>query len=147
MIQILCALAAVALGATMVMAQNVAPIKERQELMKKSDDDLKLLSRMFRGEVPYDGAKVTAAYAAMETTYKKVETLFPDDSKTGENTRAQPKVWESRADFKAKMAEVIKVTGEAKVKATNEASFKDIHQAVVKACDNCHADYRVRRQR
>jgi cytochrome c556 len=147
MIRILCALAAVALGATMVMAQNVAPIKERQGLMKKSDDDLKLLSQMVRGEAPYDGAKVTAAYAAMEAAYKKVETLFPDDSKTGENTRAQPKIWETRADFNAKMAEIVKVTGEAKVKATNEASFKEIHPAVVKACDNCHADYRVRRQR
>ena len=147
MIRILCAVAIGALGVTMVMAQNVAPIKERQEVMKKSDDDLKLLTRMTRGEVPYDGAKVTAAYTAMEAAYKKVQTLFPDDSKTGENTRAQPKIWENRADFDAKMAEIIKVTGEAKAKARDEANFKEIHPAVVKACDNCHADYRVRRQR
>ena len=147
MIRVLCAIAAVAFGATMVMAQNLPVIKQRQEIMKHSDDDLKLLTKMTRGEAPYDAAKVTAAYTAMEASYKKVQTLFPEDSKTGENTRAQPKVWQDRADFDAKMAALIKVAGEAKVKATSEASFKEIHPSVVKACDNCHADYRVRRQR
>jgi cytochrome c556 len=147
MIRVLCAIAAVAFGTTMVMAQNLPVIKQRQEIMKHSDDDLKLLTKMTRGEAPYDSAKVTAAYTAMEAGYKKVQMLFPEDSKTGEKTRAQPKIWENRADFDAKMADLIKVAGEAKVKATSEASFKEIHPAVVKACDNCHADYRVRRQR
>ena len=146
MIRILGALAAVALGATAVMAQNLAPIKERQELMKKSDDDLKLLSKMTRGEAPYDASKVTSAYTEMQSTYKKVQNLFPEDSKTGEKTRAMSKIWENRADFDAKLAALIKVVGEAKEKAVDEASFKEIHPAVVKACDNCHADYRVRRQ-
>ncbi len=146
MIRILSAFAAVALGATAVMAQNLAPIKERQEIMKKSDDDLKLLTKMTKGEAPYDAAKVTAAYAGMADHYPKVKTLFPDDSKTGEKTRASAKVWENRADFDAKLADLIKVAGDAKAKATTEASFKEIHPAVVKACDNCHADYRIRRQ-
>ena len=146
MIRILSAVAAVAVGATAVMAQNLAPIKERQEIMKKSDDDLKLMTKMTRGEAPYDAAKVTAAYAAMADNYPKVKGLFPDDSKTGEKTRAAAKIWENRADFDAKLVALVKVVGEAKAKATNEAGFKEIHPAVVKACDNCHADYRVRRQ-
>ena len=147
MIRILGALAVVALGATALMAQNLAPIKERQELMKKSDEDLKLLSKMMRGEVPYDASKVTAAYADMESTYKKVQSLFPDDSKTGENTRATPKVWENRSDFDAKLASLVKITADAKAKATSEAAFKEIHPTVIKGCDDCHADYRARRQR
>ena len=146
MIRILGAFAAVALGATAVVAQNLAPIKERQEIMKKSDDDLKLLTKMTKGEAPYDAAKVSAAYAGMADHYPKVKALFPDDSKTGEKTRASAKVWENRADFDAKLADLIKVAGDAKAKATTEASFKEIHPAVVKACDNCHADYRIRRQ-
>ena len=146
MIRILSAVAAVAVGATAVMAQNLAPIKERQDIMKKSDDDLKLMTKMTRGEAPYDAAKVTAAYAAMADNYPKVKDLFPDDSKTGEKTRAAAKIWENRADFDAKLVALVKVVGEAKAKATNEAGFKEIHPAVVKACDNCHADYRVRRQ-
>lgn len=145
MIRILSALAAVALSATMVMAQQ-NPILARQEIMKKSDEDLKALSKVLRGEVPFDAAKATAAYAAMEESYKKVQNLFPDNSKTGDKTRASPKVWENRADFDAKMAAFIKAAGDAKAKATNVAAFKEAHPVVIKGCDNCHADYRMRRQ-
>jgi cytochrome c556 len=147
MIRVFCAvtLAAVALSATIVLAQQ-NPILARQEIMKKSDDDLKALSRVMRGEAPFDAAKATAAYASMEDSYKKVQGLFPDNSKTGDKTRASPKIWEDRADFDAKMAAFIKVAGEAKTKATNEKAFKVAHQAVIKGCDNCHADYRMRRQ-
>ena len=147
MIRVFCAvtLAAVALSATIVLAQQ-NPILARQEIMKKSDDDLKALSRVMRGEAPFDAAKATAAYASMEDSYKKVRGLFPDNSKTGDKTRASPKIWEDRADFDAKMAAFIKVAGEAKTKATNEKAFKVAHQAVIKGCDNCHADYRMRRQ-
>jgi cytochrome c556 len=147
MMRVFCAvtLAAVALSATIVLAQQ-NPILARQEIMKKSDDDLKALSRVMRGEAPFDAAKATAAYASMEDSYKKVQGLFPDNSKTGDKTRASPKIWEDRADFDAKMAAFIKVAGEAKTKATNEKAFKVAHQAVIKGCDNCHADYRMRRQ-
>ena len=147
MIRVVCAatVAVVALSATIVLAQQ-NPILARQEIMKKSDEDLRLLSKMMRGEEPYDAAKVTAAYAMMEESYKKVQGLFPDNSKTGEKTRASPKIWENRADFDTKMAAFIKVAGEAKAKATSEAAFKEIHPAVIKGCDNCHADYRMRRQ-
>ena len=147
MIRFLCALsvAACTLSATMVLAQQ-NPILARQEIMKKSDEDLKLLSRMMRDEVPYDAAKVNAAYTSMEDSYKKVQGLFPDNSKTGEKTRASPKIWENRADFDTKMAAFIKVAGEAKAKATSDAAFKEVHPTVIKGCDNCHADYRMRRQ-
>jgi cytochrome c556 len=146
MIRALCAVsvAAVTLSATMVLAQQ-NPILARQEIMKKSDEDLRILSRMMRDEVPYDAAKVSAAYKSMEDGYKKVQGLFPDNSKTGEKTRASPKIWENRADFDAKMAAFIKVAGEAKGKATTAAAFKEVHPAVIKGCDNCHADYRMRR--
>jgi cytochrome c556 len=147
MVRVLCAasVAAVAWSATIALAQQ-NPILARQEIMKKSNDDLKMLSAIAKGEAPYDSAKATAAYTSMEDSYKKVQGLFPDDSKTGEKTRASPKIWENRADFDTKMAAFIKVAGEAKAKASSEAGFKEIHPAVVKACDNCHEVYRLRRQ-
>jgi cytochrome c556 len=147
MIRVLCAVtvAAATLSATIVLAQQ-NPILARQEIMKKSDEDLRALSKILRDEAPFDAAKARAAYASMEDGYKKVQGLFPDNSKTGEKTRASPKIWENRADFDAKMATFIKVAGEAKTKATSAAAFKDVHPTVIKACDNCHADYRMRRQ-
>ena len=146
MIRILFAISAVTLGATMVLAQNVAPIKERQDIMKKSNDDLKMLTAMSKGETPFNATKASATYAGMEEGYKKAQKLFPDDSKTGEKTRAAPKVWENKADFDSKMAAFIKVAGDAKAKATTEAGLKEIHPAVIKACDQCHEQYRLRRQ-
>jgi cytochrome c556 len=146
MMRVLCAVtAAVCLSTTVLLAQQ-NPIIARQEIMKKSNDDLKLLTQMSKGEVPFDAAKASATYAGMEDSYKKVKDLFPDNSKTGDKTRAAPKIWDTRADFDAKMADFIKVAGDAKAKAATEAGLKEIHPAVVKSCDNCHADYRLRRQ-
>jgi cytochrome c556 len=145
MIRALCAVTALALGMAAASAQQ-NPILVRQEIMKKSDEDLKLLSKMSRGELPFDAAAATSAYAGMEDNYRKLQGLFPEDSKTGEKTRASPKIWENRSDFDAKLTAFINVAADAKAKAANEAGFKEIHPAVIKACDNCHADYRVRRQ-
>ena len=145
MIRRLCIALVIALGATPVVAQQ-NPILARQEIMKKSDDDARLLTKMFRGEERFDAAKVASIYAAMEEGYKKVQGLFPDNSKTGEKTRASPKIWENRADFDAKLAAFIKTATDAKAKATNEEGFKAVHTIVTKACDTCHADYRMRRQ-
>ena len=129
----------------MVTAQQ-NPILARQEIMKKSDEELKALSRVLRDQAPFDAAKATAAYAEMEESYKRLPSLFPDNSKTGDKTRASPKIWENRADFDAKLAGFIKAAGDAKSKATNVTAFKELHQVVIKSCDNCHADYRMRRQ-
>src|ERR1700752_1850690 len=116
MIRILGALAAVALGATAVTAQNLAPIKERQEIMKKTNDDTKVLNAMAKGEAPFDAAKAQALLSGIEERTKKAATLFPDDSKTGEKTRAKAEVWQKKTDFDAKMAEFVKITAESKGK-------------------------------
>src|ERR1700741_3726965 len=105
MIRILCAVTAVTLGATVVVAQNLAPIKERQTYMKKVGDDAKVLGAMAKGETPYDAAKVNALATSLEGEGKKFIALFPDDSKTGEKTRAKAEIWQNKADFDAKMAD------------------------------------------
>jgi cytochrome c556 len=147
MIRILGALAAVALGATAVTAQNLAPIKERQEIMKKTNDDTKVLTAMAKGEAPFDAAKAQALLSGIEERTKKAATLFPDDSKTGEKTRAKAEVWQKKADFDAKMAEFVKVTAESKAKTSSADAFKAAFPSVIKSCDNCHETYRAPRDR
>ena len=142
MIRIMGALSAVALGATVVMAQNLAPIKERQEAMKKINEDTKVLSAMAKGEAPYDASKATAILTGWEGALKKVATLFPDNSKTGEKTRAKAEIWQNKADFEAKLGEFAKVATETKAKTGSADSFKAAFPAVTKACDNCHEKYR-----
>lgn len=141
MMRILGALAAIALGATVVMAQNLAPIKERKGIMKKISDEAKVLGRMVKGEAPFDDAKVDVILSGWETGAKKYVTLFPDDSKTGEKTRAKAAIWENKADFEAKAADFLKAIAAAKA-ANSADAFKAAYPAVGKACDGCHENYR-----
>jgi Cytochrome c556 len=147
MIRILGVLSAVVLGATAVMAQNLAPIKERQELMKKTNDEAKVVSAMVKGETAFDAAKAGALLSAWEDRAKKVVALFPDDSKTGEKTRAKGEVWQNKADFDAKLAEYAKIAAEAKAAAGSADTFKPAYAKVIKSCDDCHEKYRAPRDR
>src|SRR4051812_12548050 len=107
MIRLVAALSALALGATTVVAQNLAPIKERQQIMKKTNDETKVLSAMAKGEAPFDAAKAQALLSGIEERTKKAATLFPDNSKTGEKTRAKAEIWQKKADFDAKLTELV----------------------------------------
>lgn len=147
MIPILGVLSAVVLSATAVMAQNLAPIKERQELMKKTNDEAKVVSAMVKGDAPFDAAKASALLGAWEDRAKKVVALFPDDSKTGEKTRAKAEVWQNKADFDAKLAEYAKVTADAKAATGTADAFKPAYAKVIKSCDDCHEKYRASRDR
>lgn len=147
MIRILGAASALAFGATVVMAQNLAPIKERQELMKKTNDEAKAVSAMVKGEAPFDGAKAGALLGNWEDRAKKVVALFPDDSKTGEKTRAKGDIWQNKADFDARLADYAKVTADAKAATASADAFKPAYAKVIKSCDDCHEKYRAPRDR
>lgn len=141
MIRILCAVAALAVGATMVMAQNTAPITERQNVMKTISDDARTLGAMAKGDTPFDAAKAGAILAGWEAGGKKFASLFPDDSKTGGKTRAKADIWQNKADFEAKNADFIKAATAAKA-ATSAEAFKASFSAIGKTCDGCHEKYR-----
>ena len=73
--------------------------------------------------------------------------LFPDNSKTGGDTRATPKIWLNKNDFDAKAAAFGKAVAENRDQA--KASLDGLKAAIPivgKACDACHEDYRVPKQ-
>jgi cytochrome c556 len=146
MIRILCALAAVAVGTTMVLAQNTAPIVERQNIMKRVSDDAKVLAAMAKGEAQFDAARANAILAGWEAGGKKYVTLFPDDSKTGEKTRAKAEIWQNKADFEAKYTDFLKAVTAVKAATGSADAFKAAYPAIGKSCDGCHEKYRAPRQ-
>lgn len=83
---------AVSLSVGTVMAQP-DPIAARKALMKGNNDNARIAIQMMRGQQPFDAAKVEAAFAQWTETAQKLLSLFPEDSKTGEKTRATPKIW------------------------------------------------------
>jgi cytochrome c556 len=146
---VLAVTAAVAVGASAVLAQS-NPIQERNALMKSMWRDGWASSfRMNRGQEPYDSAKVSAGFAKMSENAAKAKTLWPPDSKPTNPTTdyySSAKVWENKSDFDAKLASFAKAVEDNRAKATtNLDGLKAAYQVVNKSCDDCHELYRVKR--
>jgi cytochrome c556 len=136
----------VVLGTGAVIAQS-DPIAARMALMKGNNDNATLVVKMMRGQAPFDAAKVDAAFAQWADTAQKLPGLFPDNSKTGQKTRAAPKIWMTKADFDAKAAEFGKVVAENRDKAKSSIDgLRAGIPGIANACDNCHKDYRLTKQ-
>lgn len=136
----------VLLGASAVVAQS-DPIAARKALMKENNERAKASIQMMRGQAPFEPAKVDAAFAQWAETAQKLPALFPENSKSGQDTRAAPKIWMTKADFDAKAAEFAKAVADNREKA--KSSVEGLRAAIPTvgdACDNCHKDYRLSRQ-
>jgi cytochrome c556 len=136
----------VALGTGAVIAQS-DPIAKRMALMKGNQDNATLVVKMMKGQAPFDAAKVDAAFAQWADTAQKLPGLFPDNSKSGQKTRAAPKIWMTKSDFDDKAAEFGKVVAENRDKAKGSLDgLRAAIPAIGNACDNCHKDYRLAKQ-
>jgi cytochrome c556 len=129
-----------------VIAQS-DPIAARMALMKGNNDNARAMIQTIRGQKLFDGAAVEAAFAQWAETAQKLPGLFPENSKTGEKTRATPKIWENKKDFDEKAAAFGKAVADTRAQAV--ASLDGLKAAIPvvgKACDNCHEDYRAPQQ-
>jgi len=123
------------------------PEKTREELMKKNNDHAKAVVQMMRGQAPFDAAAVDAAFKQWADTAQKLPGLFPDNSKTGGDNRASPKIWVNKMDFDAKAAAFAKAVAENHDKA--ESSLDGLKAAIPvvgKTCDDCHKEYRLSKE-
>jgi cytochrome c556 len=133
-----------AMGIVAAFAQS-DPIAARQALMKKMGAASGDMTKIAKGEAPFDLAKVQASLKVFADNAKQAPALFPDTSKSGHDTAALPKVWESKADFDAKFAKLSNDAAVAATKITDEASFKTVYPEISKDCGSCHQDYRARK--
>jgi len=145
MFRITFAVAAIALAATAAIAQQ-DPIAARKALMKANGDEAKIGAAMAKGEAPFDLDKAKKIFATWEDAAGKMPSLFPDNSKTGGDTAAAPKIWESMDDFKAKFAKFGADAKDAAAKVTDLDSFKAAFGSIGKNdCGGCHQDYRLKK--
>jgi cytochrome c556 len=100
---------------------------------------------MVKGEVPYDQAKAQEIIATYIDVAGKMPDLFPDNSKTGGETTAAPKIWDDNAGFKAGFAKLSTEATAAKAAVKDADSFKASFGGLTKNCGGCHETYRVKK--
>jgi cytochrome c556 len=139
------ALAVVAWCVGAAIAQQ-DPIAARRALMKANGDQAKVGASMMKGETPFDLDKARKVFAAFEEAATKVPSLFPENSRTGGDTAADPKIWENMDDFKARFAKFRADAEDALAKVTDLDSFKAAFGAIGKNdCGGCHEKYRIKK--
>jgi len=137
-------IAAVALGVSVAIAQQDV-IKERKDIMKANGDQAKIGAAMAKGEQPFDLAAAQKIFATYADAASKMPNLFPDNSKTGEDTAALPKIWEDMADFKARFAKFGDDAKAAQSSVKDLDSFKTAFGDIGKNdCGGCHQLYRAK---
>lgn len=144
MLRVMIAAAIAASAATTVLAQADV-ISQRRDLMKSVGGATRDPGAMLKGEAAFDLAKVQTSLATFQSVAAKMPALYPDNSKTGGDTSAAPKIWEDANGFKAAFE---KFSNEAKAAAAaikDEASFKANFPNVLKNCGSCHETYRVKK--
>ncbi|MBZ9706774.1 cytochrome c [Mesorhizobium sp. B2-1-8] len=138
------AISMLALAASAAFAD---PILDRQALMKERGKIVGGLSKVAKGEEPFDAAAVLTQLQALQVNAEKfdVEALFPKGSDAGDTTAA-PKIWEDMAGFKATEDRYL-----ANVKATVATAPADVDAlktqigTIGSDCGTCHQGYRVKK--
>lgn len=124
------------------------PIAARKAIMKETvGPSAKAATAMVKGEAPFDPKQAAEAMGKIAAAWPQFVKLFPDNSKTGGETTAAPKIWETRADFEAKGAALVKAAEAARDAAGKGLDpFKTAWGEVGKMCGGCHKDYRIQKK-
>ncbi len=132
-----------AVGVASAAAQNIETIKSRQATYKSMAAATKVPADMLKGAAPFDMQIVQAALDVYVDAGKRLPGLFPDDSKTGNETQALPVIWQQKDDFNTRMAKFSQDAQAAKAAIKDEASFKAEFPKVLANCGACHKIYRA----
>ena len=144
MMRIILAGAAIAVGATVVLAQG-DPIATRKQTMKGVGDATKIGSAMAKGEAPFDAAKAKEILQVYANAADKMHNYFPENSKSGGETTAAPTIWENNAAFRKRFDDWAVEIKAASAQTNDAESFKAAFANLTKACGGCHENFRIKK--
>ena len=121
-----------ALLPVILLSIKPALVQDRPEIERDYD---MMMSTMADAYKPYFNSMVDAA--------AKMPALFPDDSKTGGDTRALPAIWADKADLNARYAKLGQDATNALAAIKDQASFAATMPPIFKNCGGCHEKYRA----
>lgn len=141
--KIACVLALAGTVTAALHAQEMRPdraIKFRQGVMYAMNVNLGVLTRMAKGEIPYDkDAAVLRAKNLAELARMPWEGFVPV-SHQGPRTKAKPEIWQDKAKFD-KLADAMQAELPKLVAATQSGELSRLKSAlgpVSDACTKCH---------
>jgi len=136
-------------SATIALAHEGATgvVKERMDLMKRQQDDMKLIGKMAKDKTPFDAAKAAESARDIGVTAKKIHELFPEGSGGGKSD-ALPAVWEEWDRFTAKADDLGSAADTLASSLDDSANqdWKAAFQKVTDACKSCHEDFRAKKK-
>ncbi|RUU81131.1 MULTISPECIES: cytochrome c, partial [unclassified Mesorhizobium] len=135
------AISMLALAASAAFAD---PVLDRQALMKERGKIVGGLSKVVKGEEPFDAAAVLTQLQALQANAEKfdADALFPAGSDTGDTT-ASPKIWQDMAGFNAAEDKYLADVKAAVAAAPADAdALKAQVGAIGSDCGTCHQGYR-----
>jgi len=138
---VIAALGMLIAGGVGVLAQSGDPIVQRQDLMKNNQEQMRTLTGMSRGQVPFNAATAQAAFQRLEQNARQIPALFPAGSTQGK-TAALPAIWERKADFDARAMKLEQDAKAVQAGITDQASLQAAIQRVGQGCGGCHDAYR-----
>ena len=120
-------------------------VEYRQSIMNIIGWNFKSMSRMLKGETPYD-QKAFGAHAAEVASAAGYKFLaaFPEDSEDSDETAAKAEVWMNWEDFEEKFKALkteSKALAEVAAKGDRDASSKQFAKTG-KTCKACHKEYK-----
>jgi cytochrome c556 len=137
--------AGLALGLTCVAASAGNPVEDRQAAMKQVGQTMKEANAFTSAQTPFDAAKVKTLMDGVAGSAKKLKGLYPANTATDPKPSADPKVWENKADFDKRLAEMGTLATSAE-KAKDTDSFKTAFKALGGTCKSCHDVYRMKKK-
>ncbi len=136
------AAAAIALGATAVLAQS-DPIASRKALERANDEQHKIGTAMVTGQLPFDLDRARIVFATFLDVAGKAPHLFPENSKTGGDTSAAARIWDDPDGFRAAYVRFATDAKTAQDGIRDPATFRALFEGVTRHCGACHEIFRV----
>lgn len=123
-------------------------VKERMAVMKTMGKSMKSMSRMARGKIPMDFAKIETGAGAIARHGGKIPALFPEGSGR-DVSEASPKIWDDPDDFKLSADGLVAAarTLESAANANDAAAVKISFRALGKTCGRCHKQFRIKKKK
>jgi cytochrome c556 len=134
----------VVLATTLALAHEGATgvVKERMDLMKGQQKDMKLIGDMAKGKVEFDAGKAAAAARELAETTKKIPDLFPEGS-GGHPSEALDAVWKEWDQFTGNAKDAEAAADElAATLDGGTGDWKAGFKKLTGACKSCHQDFR-----